>query len=46
LLRGAALLTARFQLDPSGLNRSRLSAYLALLASDNVLDGLLDEGPL
>ena len=33
LLRGAALLTARVQLDPSEPNRSRLNAYLTLLAS-------------
>jgi len=32
LLRGAALLDARYQLDPSELNRSRLKAFLALLA--------------
>jgi hypothetical protein len=32
LLRGAALLSARLQLDPSELNRSRLNAFLALLA--------------
>ncbi len=32
LLRGAALLSARVQLDPSELNRSRLNAFLALLA--------------
>lgn len=31
LLRGAALLSARYQLDPTKLNRSRLNAYLALL---------------
>ena len=30
--RGAALLDARVQLDPSELNRSRLNAFLALLA--------------
>ena len=30
--RGAALLNARVQLDPSELNRSRLNALLALLA--------------
>ena len=42
LLRGAALLTARVQLDPSELNRSRLSAYLALLAEQSLLDR---EGP-
>ena len=33
LLRGAALLAARVQLDPSEPNRSRLNAYLTLLAS-------------
>ena len=33
LLRGAALLSARYQLDPTELNRSRLSAYLALLSN-------------
>lgn len=32
LLRGAALLNARYQLDPSELNRSRLKAFFALLA--------------
>lgn len=32
VLRGAALLNARYQLDPSELNRSRLKAFLALLA--------------
>ena len=32
LLRSAALLSARVQLDPSELNRSRLTAFLALLA--------------
>ena len=32
LLRIAALLSARVQLDPSELNRSRLIAFLALLA--------------
>ena len=31
LLRGVALLSARYQLDPTKLNRSRLNAYLALL---------------
>lgn len=31
LLRGAALLSARYQLDPTKPNRSRLNAYLALL---------------
>ena len=31
LLRSAALLSARVQLDPSELNRSRLTAFLALL---------------
>ena len=31
LLRGVALLYARYQLDPTKLNRSRLNAYLALL---------------
>ena len=38
LLRGAALLSARVQLDPSELNRSRLSAFLALLAQEERLD--------
>ena len=38
LLRGAALLTARVQLDPSELNRSRLNAFLALLAQEGRLD--------
>ncbi len=33
LLRGAALLSARYQLDPTELNRSRLSSYLALLSN-------------
>ena len=33
LLRGAALLSARYQLDPTELNRSRLNAYLALISS-------------
>jgi len=32
LLRGAALLSARLQLDPSEPNRSRLNSFLALLA--------------
>lgn len=32
LLRGAALLNARYQLDPSELNRSKLKAFFALLA--------------
>ena len=36
LLHGAALLSARVQLDPSELNRSRLTAYLPLLAEDAV----------
>jgi len=31
LLRSAALLSARVQLDPSELNRSRLTAFLAML---------------
>ena len=38
LLRGAALLSARVQLDPSKLNRSRLNAFLALLAEQNRID--------
>ena len=38
LLRGAALLSARVQLDPSELNRSRLSAFLAFLAEQALLD--------
>lgn len=38
LLRGAALLTARHQLDPSEANRSRLNAFLALLAEQARLD--------
>ena len=33
LLRGVALLSARYQLDPTKLNRSRLNAYLALISS-------------
>jgi hypothetical protein len=40
LLRGAALLSARLQLDPSELNRSRLNAFLALLAQKGWLDEL------
>ena len=42
LLRGAALLSARVQLDPSELNRSRLNAFLALLAEQAFLD---QQGP-
>ena len=38
LLRSAALLSARVQLDPSELNRSRLIAFLALLAEQALLD--------
>jgi len=38
LLRGAALLSARVQLDPSELNRARLNAYLALLAEQDRID--------
>jgi hypothetical protein len=38
LLHNAALLSARVQLDPSKLNRSRLSAFLALLAEQACLD--------
>ena len=38
LLRSAALLSARVQLDPSELNRSRLNAFLALLAEEALLD--------
>ena len=40
LLRSAALLSARLQLDPSELNRSRLNAFLALLAEQALLDQL------
>ena len=40
LLRIAALLSARVQLDPSELNRSRLIAFLALLAEQALLDQL------
>jgi len=40
LLRSAALLSARAQLDPSELNRSRLNAFLALLAEQALLDQL------
>ena len=40
LLRGAALLSARLQLDPSELNRSRLNAFLALLAQEGWLNEL------
>ena len=40
LLRSAALLGARVQLDPSELNRSRLNAFLALLAEQALLDQL------
>jgi hypothetical protein len=37
--RGAALLSARVQLDPSDeLNRARLNAYLALLAEQDRID--------
>ena len=39
-LRSAALLSARVQLDPSELNRSRLNAFLALLAEQALLDQL------
>jgi hypothetical protein len=42
LLRSAALLSARLQLDPSELNRSRLNAFLALLAEQALLD---QQGP-
>ncbi len=42
LLRGAALLSARVQLEPSELNRPRLSAFLALLAEQTFLD---QQGP-
>ena len=39
LLRGAALLSARVQLDPSDeLSRARLNAYLALLAEQDRID--------
>ena len=38
LLRSAALLSARVQLDPSELNRSRLNAFLALLAEEALND--------
>jgi len=40
LLRSAALLSARVQLDPSEPNRSRLNAFLALLAEQALLDQL------
>lgn len=40
LLRSAALLSARVQLDPSELNSSRLNAFLALLAEEALLDQL------
>ena len=40
LLRSAALLNARVQLDPSEPNRSRLNAFLALLAEQALLDQL------
>ena len=40
LHRSAALLSARVQLDPSELNRSRLIAFLALLAEEALLDQL------
>ena len=40
LLRIAALLSARVQLDPSELNRSRMNAFLALLAEEALLDQL------
>jgi hypothetical protein len=36
------LLSARAQLDPSELNRSRLNAFLALLAEQALLD---QQGP-
>jgi hypothetical protein len=42
LLRGAALLSARVQLEPSELNRTRLNAFLALLAEQAFLD---QQGP-
>ena len=42
LLRGAALLGARVQLEPSELNRSRLNAFLLLLAEQAFLD---QQGP-
>jgi hypothetical protein len=42
LLRGAALLSARVQLEPSELNRTRLSAFLSLLAEQAFLD---QQGP-
>ena len=38
LLRGEALLSARVQLEPSELNRYRLSAFLALLTEQAFLD--------
>jgi hypothetical protein len=38
LLRGAALLRARVQLDPSEPNRSRLNAFLVLLAQEGRSD--------
>jgi hypothetical protein len=38
LLRGAVHLNTRFQLDPSELNRSKLSAFLSLLAEQAFLD--------
>ena len=38
LLRGAALLGARVQLEPSELNRTRLNAFLSLLAEQPFLD--------
>jgi hypothetical protein len=43
LLRGAALLSARVQLEPCELNRTRLSAFLALLAEQAFLD---QQGPV
>ena len=42
LLRGAALLSARVQPEPSELNRTRLSAFLSLLAEQAFLD---QQGP-
>ena len=42
LLHGAALLSARVQLEPSELNRTRLSAFLSLLAEQAFLD---QQGP-
>jgi hypothetical protein len=42
LLCGAALLGARVQLEPSELNRTRLNAFLSLLAEQAFLD---QQGP-